>query len=581
MNRGAQKLTDHNEELVVAELNLKAGEKAMANSSFLQASIYLAQGTMLTRDEDWTTHYNLCLRLFTICAESQLAHANYDGAILAINHVLSNGQSVEDKLRAYHACAIAFIAQAKMEKALDISMSVLNDLGEFFMADPTENEARNAFFTTKALIEATDETIIGEMETATNPTKVEAMRFLLLASKSSYFVSPFLYALLGFRMVQITLLSGITPESAYGFTSFSSFCGVFLEHRPLDLERKCATTSMELIKRFDKFAPVIVAMLNHCLFAYTQPIQACLEQIKHSYELGMRGGDADWALSILPRVSKVGLFCGKSLDELESEMRINIRELKTYKHYMLQVNLLLFETVLNLRGPATNDSSEDDPTMLNGEGMDQSTLLAEFSDRPMHRVIRLFYYCRMYLAYLFRQYDTAAELVASYRSLAKDLFFLSKMDTIYDTYETFYRGLIAFAVLRQGDYVEEEAQQKWRDIATASMDQMKTGSEEGSEWNFRNKYELLSAEDAALRGDSENASEAYEAAIAKAEEYNFINEQALACERYGLYLYEIGSDSEGKDKLEKALSLYGSWGAGRKVQDVMALLQEKEGGSNT
>ena len=110
---------------------------------------------------------------------------------------------------------------------------------------------------------------------------------------------------------------------------------------------------------------------------------------------------------------------------------------------------------------------------------------------------------------------------------------------------------------------------------------MKTGSEEGSEWNFRNKYELLSAEDAALRGDSENASEAYEAAIAKAEEYNFINEQALACERYGLYLYEISSDSEGKDKLEKALSLYGSWGAGRKVQDVMALLQEKEGGSNT
>ena len=122
MNRGAQKLTDHDEELVVAQLNLKAGEKAMANSSFLQASIYLAQGTTLIRDEDWTTHYNLCLRLFTICAESQLAHANYDGAILAINHVLLNGQSVEDKLRAYHACAIAFIGEATMEKALAISM---------------------------------------------------------------------------------------------------------------------------------------------------------------------------------------------------------------------------------------------------------------------------------------------------------------------------------------------------------------------------------------------------------------------------------------------------------------------------
>jgi predicted ATPase len=594
MNRGSRKVTDHNEELIVAQLNLKAGEKAMANSSFLQASIYLAQGTALIRDEDWTTHYNLCLRLFTICAESQLAHADYDGAIWAIKHVLSNGQSVEDKLRAYHACAIAFIAQAEMEKAQDLSLNVLNELGEIFLADPTETDARTAFNTTKTLIETINETTIGRMPTATDSSKVEAMRFLLLAATCSYFVSPYLYALLSFRMVQITLLVGITPESAYGFTSFSSFCAVFLENRSLGLERKCATISMELIKRFDKFAPVIVAMMNHSLFAYTQPIQACLEQIKHSYQLGMRGGDADWALSILPRVSKVGLFCGKPLDELESEMRVNLRELKTYKHYMLQVNMLVFQTVLNLRGhpagpcpePSSSEDTNDDPILLIGEAMDQSALLAEYSDRPMHNVIRLYYYFRMYLAYLFRRYDVAADLDETHRSLIKDHFFLSKMDTIYDTYETFYRGLIAYAILRHrcgavdndGSH-DEQSNNNWRDIAKASMDQMKTGAEQGSEWNFRNKYELLSAEDAALRGDKENAVESYEAAIAKAEEHKFVNEQALACERYGLYLLETGgpdATAEGRKVLEKASDLYGSWGAARKAQDVLELLQEKE-----
>lgn len=117
LNRGVDLIVDHDERLVLAKLNLQAGEAAVAASSFLSASIYLLQGSVLLEEEDWLTNYDLCLRLFTMCAEVQLAHGNNDGAIISLNQVLSHGKCLQDKLQAYHvlgkkvlSCAMKIIS---------------------------------------------------------------------------------------------------------------------------------------------------------------------------------------------------------------------------------------------------------------------------------------------------------------------------------------------------------------------------------------------------------------------------------------------------------------------------------------
>lgn len=75
-NKGASLVTTHDEKLRLAELNLKAGEKALAATSFLQASIYLLQSSVLLEPGDWASHYDLCLRIFTTCGEVQLTQGN-------------------------------------------------------------------------------------------------------------------------------------------------------------------------------------------------------------------------------------------------------------------------------------------------------------------------------------------------------------------------------------------------------------------------------------------------------------------------------------------------------------------------
>ena len=73
LNRGVASVASHAEELEIAELNLKAGEKALSAYLFQPASTYLLQGSALLRPEDWNTEYSLCVDLFSACAEAQLA----------------------------------------------------------------------------------------------------------------------------------------------------------------------------------------------------------------------------------------------------------------------------------------------------------------------------------------------------------------------------------------------------------------------------------------------------------------------------------------------------------------------------
>ena len=72
LNRGIGSVANA-EELEIAEVNLRAGEKALSAYLFQPASTYLLQGSALLRPEDWNTEYSLCVHLFSACAEAQFA----------------------------------------------------------------------------------------------------------------------------------------------------------------------------------------------------------------------------------------------------------------------------------------------------------------------------------------------------------------------------------------------------------------------------------------------------------------------------------------------------------------------------
>ena len=203
--------------------------------------------------------------------------------------------------------------------------------------------------------------------------------------------------------------------------------------------------------------------------------------------------------------------------------------------------------------------------------MDQEEYLKTCEEKGLRDYFRYFYGCRLYLAYLFRRHRRAEETVKACAKLAQSSKFCSSAEIVV---ETFYMGLIAADAIQRRKGAESSVAdiERWQKIADDSLNSLTTWANEGSEWNFLHKVALLRAEIAVANGDYDTAISSYQGAITGAGKSSYVNEEALSCERAGLFYFAQGEMEEGKLCLSRAVSLYRAWGARRKALDVLQLM---------
>ena len=90
--------------------------------------------------------------------------------------------------------------------------------------------------------------------------------------------------------------------------------------------------------------------------------------------------------------------------------------------------------------------------------------------------------------------------------------------------------------------------------------------------NVTHYLPLLEAEEAALRGKSDDAQRLYAQAISQAARSGFQHNAALACERMGEYLlYDLNEEDRAQSYFRDAVKYYSDWGSEYKAQ----MLEEK------
>jgi tetratricopeptide (TPR) repeat protein len=89
-----------------------------------------------------------------------------------------------------------------------------------------------------------------------------------------------------------------------------------------------------------------------------------------------------------------------------------------------------------------------------------------------------------------------------------------------------------------------------------------------SDSNYRNKLELLEAEQYGLRCSHSEAAASYDAAISSAKTSKFVNEQGLACEKAGFYYKRKGDARNALVYFQQAHACYEEWGSRVKVDVI-------------
>ena len=581
INRGASLITNDMERRRIVQLNLDAGERRLNEFSFQRASAYFLHGCQLVDPSDWEVSYDMCLRLFNSGTETQLILGDFESALRLLQPIRIHGKCLKDKLQAIHNMILMKFSQGNAFDALSDSLNLLEKLGESFPRQAEQSDVKREIGKTQALIAAnTAQGIEGilTMKDLADQNQKATMKMMLFAARIAKLSDHKVMVLLCLRMVQKSIFEGLSPESAFAFSSSSFvFCGLGL----LPLSNTCCNIASRLLIRFEGQSPYFQTAstkvpLLMSIKAFLQPMQACIEEFRYIYANPLAVKDVRFApIFQVTNAIIVAPEPGKTLADVEAEIRRNTKDAKQGKHVTAAASLICLQTVLRLRG---RDNASADPSVLTGEAMDQEKLLNQFKAKGLSEFIRKVYFYRMLLAYLFRRFDVAAEMAQEYQLLVIS-------NPVYPTYEvlpaTLYLGLIASEMLRQQPSGEEDDEEraKWQTMARSCLEKLKNwdafASAVGTDWNISHKYHLLRAELAAVGGDTEEAAAAYVCAIQKAKEHCHINEEALARERSGLFHLNIqGHSQKGREDLMIAVELYRKWGANAKVVDVAQLLNE-------
>ena len=570
MNSGSSLIETYDEKVRLAELNLRVGQQALAAYSFLEATMYLLQGSALLSEESWDSHYRLCLEIFTACAEAQLAHGNNDGAIISATAVISHGRCLNDKLSAQYTFYTAMYNRGDLEDACRTAICVLDELG--IRLPPLETQIKpetirsELMKTEKMILMLGPENIVAR---AVSEDSVDShrftMKFLYSLCHILYVTKPDFLSLTVFRMVQITMDRPITSEASFAFASYSTIlCKLGLRDR----SAACAQIALTLLDKFHgTYFQSLALALGVSIWPYRQPWHACLDSFERAIKDATSVGDVSVDLLCHSHISSMHLFAPAStLQHAIEKLNQCQRNLKSNGHPNFYMPMIYLQVSLNL---TTSDAS-DDPTILRGDATNRNDILSLLPPSNMFhaRLVRKANFARLYLGYLFRRHDVVLETVSKVNNHLME----SKNDT-YPTFELllekFYVALAAFSIIRQGSDTESE---DWQTTADELMNEMKGLSKNDSEWNFQQKFFLLEAEKAFTDGNVEVATAFYDKAIEAAKEHRFINEQALASECAAFFYLDHGNVGLAHRYLEQARDLYAAWGAKRKVEDIEGLL---------
>ena len=224
-----------------------------------------------------------------------------------------------------------------------------------------------------------------------------------------------------------------------------------------------------------------------------------------------------------------------------------------------------FQAVINILGKNRNNKN---PAVLDGDRFDYKFCFD--SNQKGYSVSKASTICAI-VAYLFGDYSSAYKFIERCRgceSTFRNMF-------VYPVF-VFYDGLISLEMAKQQrEHASSLPQNEtFMNHAKECISKMKSLSENAPS-NFLNKLYLLQAEMAAVLGDTLQANKCYQEAITLSEKNGFFNEEAIACERAGIFLLKQHEQSNSSFSADAATQLfitsykcYEKWGAAEKMKHL-------------
>ena len=539
----------------MAILNLTAAEKAKAATAYEAAREYLKIARELLPSDSWQTDYELTLNTYTETVEVAYLRGDFACMKQMTEIVLAQTSNLLDKVRVYEIQIEAYIAQNQNLEAIQTALPILQLLGVVLPTNPTESDVKAEFQQTQSNLQAHAIANLSKLPVMSDRSTLAAVAIMKSIVPSAYIAAPTLFPLIIFKQINLFLNYGNTSLSAVAYV----FYGLIVCSMADDIGQgySFGQLALEILERFgaQELYANIVAVLYATIQHWKESLHNSLEPLKFSYQRGLETGDLYHGTTSSYLYACHAVFSGQELTKLAKEVRAYndiCRKLK--QDITLNYNQIYAQLIFNLV------EIKEEPDRLRGKVYDEERMLPFHIQVNDRYSLCALYVNKLYLALLFGSARSAIE-----QSNQAVKYLDGATATLLVPLFHFYDSLAQLAIY---EFSCELQQAQIRERVKLNQSKLERWAKYAP-MNYLHKFHLVAAEWYRVQGDYLQAIDCYELAIAKAQEQQFLNDEALATELAGKFYLAWRKRKIAQTYLNDAYYLYLHWGAKAKAKHLV------------
>jgi predicted ATPase/signal transduction histidine kinase len=558
LNRGIELVSDRDELDRIAELNLKAGQRAKAATANVTALALLRTGATVLGDSGWERQRALAFTLAFERAECEFLMGDLDEAEARLSALVARAEGPRELAAVACLRIMLYVTRGEPARSVEVCLEYLENVGIRFTPHPSREDVESELERMWRAVGTRSIEDLAQLPETTDPATLATLDVLAAAASPAWFTDQLLPALIGARIANISIERGNGPASSFGYAMLGMKLGPFSgDYR---IAYRFGKLALDLAERGGN--PRTLARVLFGYAGFTRPwvddISGCRELLERGFEAAERAGDVTYATYLLYHVEELMLLAGSPLEETEAACRraLSYARKLNFDFAVLQIQPQLALTRM-LRGDSVRFGSFDGP-QFNQNDFERICGGVPALTSPLCR-----YWFRRQQA-RFLAGDAKGSVAAA--EAAGPLLWCADVFPQFAEYH-FYGALARAECL---DGADEAARPNLREQLEAHLKKLAQFGE-NSPGTFGSRAALAAAEFSRVEGREQDAMTLYERAIRSAREAGFVHIEALAYELAGRFYAARGFDEIAHLYLGNARRAYLRWGADGKVRHLEQL----------
>lgn len=558
LNIGSELITEREEKIKLAELNLEAGIKAKLSTAYKPSLEYLTQAQKLLSEtgSEWESHYELSLNIYKTLAEVNSLNGQTEESEKLLNLLIDKVRTDSQKADIYSRLILEYLKTFRYVESLETGIKALSLLNINISEENIENTLNEE---TRHLdqyqTEADTEKIYNNPDLQ-NPELIIALRILGNLGVAAYLTGKVqLYVLIAIKRIDICLVHGNHPFFAVALVEYSLTLSAGGNYKRGYL---FGSLGYKLCQKWGKDSLYQTCTTFH---VFSNFLNSWIKHVKNTHSIteigfqaGLDSGNLLYAGYLLLNQPLNLFYQGEKLSEIQRTIQNNLKfSRKTQDQLSYNSLLASYFNIVNLEG--LNISEEDTDNLVT---MDEKEYLQKCKDSKDLFSLSIYLTLKAYALYLSENYTGALETIEESRDA---LISVPSLTSIISS-NNFFHSLILCALYKGANKTDRVT---YFTTIKENQKQMKTWAENCPE-NFLHKYLLIEAEIAKIEYKNWKAAKLYDEAISEARKNDFRQNEALANELAAKFWFKKKNLRFAQEYMLEAYKGYEFWGAFTKAQ---------------